>query len=199
MVDGFDGEVSLIHTGMPQGSPVSAILFATYLSRLFPVVEDKVDGVDAISFADDIGWWVSGEGIGEIRCKIEKCASLSQQWAQNNAVVVDIDKTEIVLLSRRRKINRKSKEGIQVAPGIMKSFNSHATRWPGVWIDRHLSLKEHHNTMMSKAYRAEARVRSLRGKFGLSSENVCKIHLAAVQAVPLYRAELWWDETKNHS
>jgi hypothetical protein len=95
-------------------------------------------------------------------------------------------------------MNRASKEGIQVAPGIMKSFNSHATRWLGVWIDSHLSLKEHHNKMMSKAYHAEARVRSLRGKFGLSPENVRKIQVAAVQAA-LYGAELWWDETKNHS
>jgi hypothetical protein len=95
-----------------------------------------VDGVEGISFADDVGWWVSGKDIGEIRRKIEECASLSRQWAQNNAVVFDIDKTEIVLLSRRRKMNRASKEGIQVA---------------------------------------------------------------AVQAVALYGAELWWDETKNHS
>jgi hypothetical protein len=99
-VDGFDGEVSQINTGIPQGSPVSPILFATYLSCLFPFVEDKVDVVEGISFADDVGWWVLGKDIGEIRRKIEKCASLSQQWAQNNAVVFDIDKTEIVLLSR---------------------------------------------------------------------------------------------------
>jgi hypothetical protein len=65
-----------------------------------------VEGVKGISFADDVGWWVSGKDIGEIRGKIEKCASLSQQWAQNSAVVFDIDKTEIVLLSRRRKTNR---------------------------------------------------------------------------------------------
>jgi hypothetical protein len=53
--------------------------------------------------------------------------------------------------------------------------------------------------MMSKAYCAEARVRSLGGKIGLSPENVRKIQVAAVQAVPVYGAELWWDETKNHS
>jgi hypothetical protein len=120
-----------------------------------------VDGVEGISFANNIGWWVSGKDIGEIQRRNEKCASLSRQWAQNNAVVFDIDKTEIVLLSRRRKMNRASNEGIQIAPGITKSFNSHAIRWLGVWIDSHHSLKEHHNTMMSKAYRAEARVRSL--------------------------------------
>jgi hypothetical protein len=74
---------------------------------------------------------------------------------------------------------------------MMKLFNSHATRWVGLWIDSYLLLKEHHNTMMSMVYRAEARVRSLRGKFGLSPENVCKIQVA--EAIALYGAELWWD------
>jgi hypothetical protein len=40
--------------------------------------------------------------------------------------------------------------------------------------------------MMSKAYRAEARVRSLRGKFSLSPENVRKIQVAVGQAVALF-------------
>jgi hypothetical protein len=97
---------------------------------------------------------------------MEKCALLSQQWAQNNAVVFDIDKTEVILLSRRTRLNRALNTGIQVAPGVIKSFNRHATRWLGIWLDSHLTLQDHHNKMMSKAYRAEARVRSLRAKFG---------------------------------
>jgi hypothetical protein len=125
---------------------------------------------------------------------MEKCALLSQQWAQNTAVVIDIDKTEVILLSRRKRLNQAFNTGIQVAPGVIKSFNQHATRWLGIWLDRHLTLKEHHNKMISKAYRAEARVRSPRGKFGLSPENIRTIQVAAVQAVGLYGAELWWDE-----
>jgi hypothetical protein len=69
-VDGFDGEVSQINTGIPQGSRGSPILFATYLSCLVPLLENMVDGVEGISFADDVGWWASGKDIGEIRCKI---------------------------------------------------------------------------------------------------------------------------------
>jgi hypothetical protein len=99
--------------------------------------------------------------------------------------------------TRRKRLNQAFNTGIQVAPGVIKSFNRHATRWLGIWLDSHLTLKEHHNQMMPKAYHAEARVRSLLGKFGLSPEIVRKIQFAAVQAVALYRAELWWDETKT--
>jgi retron-type reverse transcriptase len=42
-VDGFDGEASEINTRIPQGSPVSPILFAIYLSCLFPFVEKKLE------------------------------------------------------------------------------------------------------------------------------------------------------------
>jgi hypothetical protein len=70
----IDREVSQINIGIPQGSPGSLILFATYPACVFPFVEDKVDRVEGMSFADDLGWWVSGMDIGEIRRKIEKSA-----------------------------------------------------------------------------------------------------------------------------
>ena len=50
------GEVSPIDTGIPQGSPVAPILFATYLSGIFDEVERAVLDVQGLSFADDIGW-----------------------------------------------------------------------------------------------------------------------------------------------
>jgi hypothetical protein len=77
-------------------------------------------------------------------------------------------------------MNRASKEGIHYAPGISNPFNSHATRWLSGWIDSDGLLKEHLNTMMSKAYHAKVRVRSLQGMFGLSPANVHKIQVAAI-------------------
>jgi hypothetical protein len=113
-------------------------------------------------------------------------------------MIFDINKTEAVLLSRKRKHKSAVNVGIQIAPGIFKSFNQQATRWLGIWLDATLTSKiTMIDKMMSKAYRAEARIRSLRGKFGLSPENVRKTQVAAVQAVALYGAELWWDETRN--
>jgi hypothetical protein len=49
--------------------------------------------------------------------------------------------------------------------------------------------------MMNKARRAEARVRSLRRKFGSTPENVRKTQVAAVEAVAFYGSELWWGES----
>jgi hypothetical protein len=87
-----------------------------------------VEGVEGISFADDVRWWVSGKDIGEIGQMMESCALLSQQWAQKNAVDCDIDKSEDILLSRRRRLNQAINTGIQVAPGDVTLFSRHAKR-----------------------------------------------------------------------
>jgi hypothetical protein len=61
-VDVFDGEVSQINTGIPQGSPVSPILFASYLSCLFPLSPEnvrkiQVAAVQAVSLYGAELWW----------------------------------------------------------------------------------------------------------------------------------------------
>jgi hypothetical protein len=54
VIDGHTCPAQSIQSGVPQGSPVSPILFAIYLSGIFEAVEAAVPGVRALSFADDI-------------------------------------------------------------------------------------------------------------------------------------------------
>jgi hypothetical protein len=126
-VAGFGGGASEVNTGISQGSPVSPILFAMCLLCLFPFGGKGLVGVEGISFADDVGWRVSRKDIGDIKRKIDRCVLLSQQWVQENSVFFDIDKTEAILLSRRRKHKRAFNETIQVARRVIKTFNTHAT------------------------------------------------------------------------
>src|SRR5438046_5268739 len=76
-------------------------------------------------------------------------------------------------------------------------FNKEATRWLGIWLDSGLRFKEHHQKHMAKAHAAERRLQSLTGRYGLSAGNVRRIQIAAVQAVAIYGAELWWRGQKD--
>jgi hypothetical protein len=60
-----------------------------------------------------------------------------------------------------------------------------------------LTLNDHTKKTFAKAKRAQNRVRSLMTKKGLSPEGCQRIQIAAVQAVALYGAELWWKGQKN--
>ena len=65
VIDGYTCQKRGIKTGIPQGSPISPILFIIYLSGVFEAIETKVP-IQAISFVDDIGLLATGGFIKEI-------------------------------------------------------------------------------------------------------------------------------------
>jgi hypothetical protein len=136
VIDGVERAERNVQTGIPQGSPVSPILFAIYLSGVFETVEASVPGAQALSFADDVAWMVTGKNVADITEKLETCAAESIVWAQQNAVAFDSAKTEALLLTRKTRLPR-----MQICvEGHRIPYNKEATRtrWLGVWLDSQL-------------------------------------------------------------
>jgi len=135
---------------------------------------------------------VEGEDVGECTQRLERCAAETTIWAKKNACQFDIEKTEAMLFTRRRK-NKELKMNARVRVGDFEvPYNKEATRWLGVWLDDMLTLNDHTKKTLAKARQAQNRVRSLMTKKGLSSEGCKRIQVGAVQAVALYGSELWW-------
>jgi len=198
-MDRKEGDNMDVATGVPQGSPVSPVLFVIYLSGLFGKVEDKEEecGSEVISFVDDVACVVEGEDMGECTQRLERCAAETLNWAKKNAWQFDIKKTEAMLFARRRK-NTEPKMNVRVMVGNHEvPYNKEATRWLGGWLDDMLTLNDHTRKTLAKARKAQNRVRSLMVKKGLSSEGCKRIPVAAVQAVALYGSELWWHGQEN--
>jgi len=76
--------------------------------------------------------------------------------------------------------------------GVIR-FNTQATRWLGVWMDANLTFKEQLTRCVKNATEAEATLRTVTTAFNVVTERVSAIQMACVQAVALYRRELWWD------
>jgi len=142
---------------------------------------------------------VVGEDVGECTQRLERCAVETAIWAKKNACQFDIEKTEAMLFTRRRK-NKEPKMNARVRVGSHEvPYNKEATRWFGVWLDDMLTLNDHTKRTLAKARRAQIRLRSLMVKKGLSSEGCKRIQVAAVQAVALYGSELWWRGQENRA
>jgi hypothetical protein len=60
-------------------------------------------------------------------------------------------------------------------------------------MDRRLNFQHHYEVVMTKAKKAQGRVKGITGRLGLRPENAKKVQIAAVQSVVLYGSELWWD------
>ncbi|KAL1978972.1 hypothetical protein VTN96DRAFT_7858 [Rasamsonia emersonii] len=199
VIDGHQCPEHPISSGVPQGSPVSPILFVIYLSGVFRAIEAAVPGIRALSFADDIGLIALGSSVDQACQQLQQAGENAITWGQNNAVQFDAEKTEAVLFTRKR--GRALRDQVQRARiqvgGHQVHFNQEATRWLGIWLDAGLTLKVHYLTCLRKARMAEARVQSLCRQQGLPPGLVRKIQVAAVQAVALYGVELWWQGQKD--
>jgi hypothetical protein len=76
IINGHETAMNPTKSGIPQGSPVSAILFAIYISGVFEEVEDEIGAV-GISFVDDLSYIVSGANVMEIVETLEKCTKIA--------------------------------------------------------------------------------------------------------------------------
>jgi len=119
----------------------------------------------------------------------------SIDWAERRELEFDSTETEEALLARRqgqkRHLRPKLTAKIRVGNGFIK-FNKEATRRLGVWMDAHLTFKEHHNQWMKNARATEARLRSLTGMYRVIPACVRAVQIAFVLAVALYGSEHWW-------
>ena len=199
VVDGFTNERQKVKSGIPQGSPVSPILFLIYISGVFSIVEEQLSQVTCISFVDDLGFIKADCSIGKIAKTLEKFGQIALKWGANNAVTYDIGKTEAVLFAkaRRQKLAELLKTRLRIGREIVH-FKKEATRWLGVWLNSQLNFPFHVNERMKKAKAVEVQIKGLSKSYGLCPGLVWRIQIAAVQSVALYGAELWWKGQKNY-
>jgi len=163
----------------------------------FQLCGDRVPGVKALSFVDDVAWLVEDKDEDSLSARLEEATTVAQEWANANAVCFDTSKTEAVVLSGRRRTNTANARGIQVGDKTVH-FNKHATRWLGVWLDSKLTLKEHHDTRLKIARNAQNKLRRIAGQAVLSPENCRRVQVASVQAAALFRSELWLKGDGTH-
>ncbi|KAI0992726.1 hypothetical protein K3495_g15459, partial [Podosphaera aphanis] len=133
-MDGETGPPQQINCGLPQGSPISPILFMLYIAPLF-----KMGSISRrFGYADDVA-------ILEIRKSLqENCISLTEAlkealtWGQEEGITFDPNKTELQHFSRRRadkdpaSTPRISYKEFTIAEDTTRPY----TRWLGVYFDK---------------------------------------------------------------
>jgi len=184
-----------VELDVPQGSPVSQILFAIHTAGLIKEVDERVPA-EGLFFVDDPGWVVTGKDVNLVVERLQACAAESIEWANRQDLQFDTAKTEAACFTRRRghkkHLQLKLTVKIEVGHGFVR-FNKEATQWLGVWMDAHLTFKEHHNRGMKKARAAKAQLRGLTKMHTIIPARVRAVQIACIQAVALSGCDVWWD------
>jgi hypothetical protein len=102
IIEGNAMEIQPVEAGVPQGSPVSPILFAIYTAGLIKGVEDYISEGEGLSSIDDLGWVATGSNGNHVFSILERCAAKSIEWESRRGLQFDTGKTEPVLFTPRR-------------------------------------------------------------------------------------------------
>ena len=190
----FTSQAFQVSAGLPQGSPISPILFMLFIEPLF-----KIGSIQArrgrFGYADDICQIVTSSSLETNTQILEGLAAELQLWGLQEGLLFDLDKTEIQHFSRN---SQDSNPALLIHSGngqhhIQPPHKSQAVRWLGIWFDRRLTFLPHCRAMAARARQTAAGIQSLANTArGVNARLLRQAVIACVLPVLTYGAEAWW-------
>ena len=143
------------YTGIPQGSPMSPLLFNIYISSLNEVLKDT--GVKAIIYADDVVLLAKATSAKGAIQNINKALLTFSKYLTFRKLTLATNKTKAIVFSRRRKVETIPNIIFQKCTiEVVNSF-----KYLGVVVNSKLSWNEHINQVCQTAQKAMNILRSL--------------------------------------
>jgi hypothetical protein len=92
----------IAQAGIPQGSPLSPILYIFYNANLVEQPIDKTKG--ALGFVDDYSPWVVGDNVDQnIEALQTSIIPKAERWARESGATFEPSKTGLIHFTRRPK------------------------------------------------------------------------------------------------
>ena len=183
-VNGHDSTIAeLGPAGLPQGSPLSPILFLFFNANLVQNVINAHQG--SIAFVDDYTAWVTGPSAEDNRRKIqERFIPKAEEWEESSGASFQPEKTAFIHFSRNaRKLsdNPLVIRGSQVGP-------TESVKILGVVLDQQLRFRLHAARVTKRGLRAVLALKRLRA---LRPSTTRQLFVSTVAPVVDYASFIW--------
>jgi hypothetical protein len=197
-LQGDESEWIETKTGIPQGSPLSPVLFLFFISELLEKFQTTQGNKLAFGFIDDtniIAW----SGSARENCRtLERAHEECEKWANRHGARFSPEKYKLIHFTKKRKDNQDDLKSIIKIQGHETKPET-ALKVLGVWVDPKMTWKIHIQEATKKglsAYNALARLVS--STWGPSMEKSRVLYQAVVRPAMLHTAPAWEPQIKTN-
>ena len=181
-------------SGIPQGSPLSPILFLFFSGDLLDTAHRPQNGIAATGFVDDVTCLaVSKTTTGTLR-KLRRVHQACEQWAADNGAVLAPDKYELMHMSRKRGPRPQA----TLRLGELTLTPAARLRFLGVWLDPALRWDAHRRAVEAKLQTQTLTLSRLTAStWGASFAQARHLYAVAVRPAITY-GHIAWDEPNGN-
>lgn len=192
--DGFCSETAdVLQPRLPQGSPLSPILYILFNSDLLIGTINAVEG--DMGFVDDYTAWVVGNSAEENTAKLQACIiPRVVYWEGKSGATFEAEKTQFIHFTRNRtKAQRPFRPLLMNGKDIVPKAG---VKVLGVYLDEQLRMKEH---IQKATQKSKAQAMALSTIRGLRPAAMRQLYMSTVASKLDYAAPVWFQSEKQGS
>jgi len=141
------------------------------------------------SFADDLIILTEGESIVEDENFMNLELRKISDWAQNNKLMFNEHKSKVMLMSRRK---RKEKKDVEIYLNNKSLEQVNSIKYLGIIFDRKMTFRDHVNYLEEKCTKLIFTLsKSAKVTWGLKYESLKTVYKGGILPLLLYGAAVW--------
>jgi retron-type reverse transcriptase len=187
-VGNYTSPEEAVQVGIPQGSPLSPILYLFYTAELVQNCQQPKYNATATAFVDDTNILVYGSSAKDNCRKLKQVHKSCERWARKHGSSFNVSKYQLLHLARG-----KADLKAPLLLGEKRIEPSSSLRLLGVHLDSKLSGKAHVKAVQDRAPALIAALKTISGSvWGTSVQQTKQMYCQAVRPALTYGAVAWF-------
>lgn len=180
----YEGQEYAMTAGVPQGSVLGPTLWNVAYDDVLRIA--LPEGAETVAYADDLAVMVKARKIGELEEIANQSLEVIADWMKKNSLTLAPEKTEAVMLVKRRaeRLPKLTLEGHEIAI-------KNSAKYLGVILQPRLTCTLHVRSMTTKAIKFANAISSILPRTRGATEGQRRLLATVAESMVMYAAPVW--------